>query len=177
MIAASFWMAEELYGLTFHEITGQVPAFHRDVRVWEVKDKTSGAHVGLFYGDYFARAGKRSGAWAQSYRSQRRFDGPVTAITSNNNNFIKGAPGEPVLISLDDTRTLFHEFGHAIHGLLQDVKYPGLAGTPRDFVEYPSQVNEGFVMTPQVLGRFARHVETGQPIPQALIDKVKRSEK
>ncbi|MDO9487936.1 MAG: M3 family metallopeptidase, partial [Sphingomonadaceae bacterium] len=111
MIAASYYMAEQLYGLTFNEITGSVPAFHPDVRVYEVKDKASGRHVGLFYRDDFARQYKRSGAWAAGYRGQRKFDGPVTAITSNNNNFVKGAPGEPVLISLDDTETLFHEFG------------------------------------------------------------------
>jgi peptidyl-dipeptidase Dcp len=177
MMQAAFWTAEQLYGLTFTEISGEVPVFHKDVRVWQVKDKATGAHVGLFYGDYFARAGKRSGAWAQEYRDQRRFEGPVTTITSNNNNFIKGAPGEPVLISLDDARTLFHEFGHALHGLLQDVKYGGLSGTPRDFVEYPSQVNENWLLTPQVLSRFARHVKTGAPIPQALLEKVKRASK
>ncbi|HEX2569272.1 MAG TPA: M3 family metallopeptidase [Polyangia bacterium] len=175
LIQGGFWCAEQLYGLQFMEITGKVPTFHPDVRVWEVKDKTSGKHVGLFYGDYFARAGKRSGAWAAGYRSQRRLDGPVTAITSNNNNFVKAAAGEPVLISLDDARTLFHEFGHAIHGLLQDVEYPGLAGTPRDFVEFPSQVNEHWVLTREVLNKFARHYKTGEPMPQALVDKINKS--
>jgi peptidyl-dipeptidase Dcp len=147
------------------------------VRVWEVKDKASGAHVGLFYADYFARAGKRSGAWATSYRSAERFEGRVTPLVSNNNNFVKGAPGEPALISLDDARTLFHEFGHALHALLSEVNYPGLGTTPRDFVEYPSQVNEHWVLIRPVLDRFARHYETGEPMPQALLDKVSASEK
>ena len=177
MIAASYYMAEQLYGLTFNEITGSVPAFHPDVRVYEVKDKESGRHVGLFYRDDFARQYKRSGAWAAGYRGQRKFDGPVTAITSNNNNFVKGAPGEPVLISLDDTETLFHEFGHALHGLLNTGTYPGLAGTPRDFVEFPSQVHENWVLTRQVLDRFAKHYKTGEPMPQALVDKVRNASK
>jgi peptidyl-dipeptidase Dcp len=177
MIAASYYMAEQLYGLTFNEITGSVPAFHPDVRVYEVKDKASGRHVGLFYRDDFARQYKRSGAWAAGYRGQRKFDGPVTAITSNNNNFVKGAPGEPVLISLDDTETLFHEFGHALHGLLNTGTYPGLAGTPRDFVEFPSQVHENWVLTRQILDRFAKHYKTGEPMPQALVDKVRNASK
>ena len=177
MINAAFWSAEQLYGITFTEITGQVPVFHPDVRVWEVKDKASGAHVGLFYGDYFARPGKRSGAWATSYRSVERFKGKVTPLVSNNNNFVKGAPGEPALISLDDSRTLFHEFGHALHALLLEVNYPGLATTPRDFVEYPSQVNEHWVLVRPVLDRFARHYKTGEPMPQALLDKIIASEK
>lgn len=176
MIEAAFWAAGQLYGLSFTEISGKVPVFHPDVRVYEVKDGATGRFVGLFYRDDFARSGKRSGAWATAYQSQRRFDGPVTYIGSNNNNFVKGAPGEPVLISLDDAETLFHEFGHALHGMLQDVEYPGLAGTPRDFVEYPSQVNEHWVLTREVLDRFARHYKTGAPMPQALVDKVKRAE-
>ncbi|MBA2353465.1 MAG: M3 family metallopeptidase [Acidobacteria bacterium] len=177
MVAASYHMAEQLYGLTFTEITGTVPVFHPDVRVFEVKAKATGAHVGLFYRDDFARQYKRSGAWAAGYRGQRRFDGPITPITSNNNNFVRGAAGEPVLISLDDTRTLFHEFGHALHGLLADISYPGLGGTPRDFVEFPSQVHENWVLTRQVLDTYARHYQTGQPMPQTLVDKVKRAEK
>jgi peptidyl-dipeptidase Dcp len=177
MISAAFWSAEQLYGITFTEITGQVPVFHPEVRVWEVKDKASGAHIGLFYGDYFARAGKRSGAWATSYRSAERFEGKVTPLVSNNNNFVKGAPAEPALISLDDARVLFHEFGHALHALLLEVNYPGLVTTPRDFVEYPSQVNEHWVLTRPVLDRFARHYKTGEPMPQALLDKVAASEK
>jgi peptidyl-dipeptidase Dcp len=178
MIKAAFWMAEKLYGLTFAEITGKVPVFHPDVRVWEVKDQASGRYVGLFYGDYFARPEKRSGAWASGYQGRESFTGKiVTPITSNNNNFVKGPPGEPVLISLDDAETLFHEFGHALHGLLSEVNYPGLAETPRDFVEYPSQVHEQWVLTRPVLDRFAKHYKTGEPMPQALVDKVDASSK
>lgn len=176
MTNAAFWMAEQLYGLAFTEISGKVPVFHPDVRVWEVKDKATGKFRGLFYGDYFARAGKRSGAWASGYQGHETFTGVErTAITSNNNNFVKGAPGEPVLISLDDAQTLFHEFGHALHGLLSEVSYPGLATTPRDFVEYPSQVHELWVMTRPVLDKFGLHYQTKQPIPQALLDKVEAS--
>jgi len=181
MVAAAMWSAERRYDISFTEITGKVPVFHPDVRVFEVndvvKDVASGAHRGLFYLDNFARPGKGSGAWASSYRTQRRMDGGATAITSNNNNFVKGAPGEPVLISLDDATTLFHEFGHAVHGLLQDVTYPGLATTPRDFVEYPSQVNERWLLTREVLDRFARHYQTGEPMPQALVEKIDQSGK
>jgi peptidyl-dipeptidase Dcp len=177
MIAGAMWMAERLYGLHFSEITGTVPVFHPDVRVWKVT-AGDGALVGLFYGDYFARAGKRSGAWAMGYRSHETFTGATTlAITSNNNNFVKGAAGAPVLISLDDAETLFHEFGHALHGLLSEVNYPGLATTPRDFVEYPSQVHEQWVLSPPVLDKFARHYQTGAPMPKALLAKVEKSSK
>ena len=178
MVSGAFWMAEQLYGLTFTEITGKVPVFHKDVRVWEVKDKDSGKFVGLFYGDYFARAGKRSGAWAQGYQRHETFTGKTfTTITSNNNNFVRGAAGEPVLISLDDAETLFHEFGHALHGLLSEVNYPGLSITPRDFVEYPSQVHEQWVLSRPVLDRFAKHYKTGKPMPQSLVKKVDASSK
>ena len=178
MIAGSFYMAEQLYGLTFNEITGQVPVFLEGVRVWEVKDKSTGAHVGLFYGDYFARKGKRSGAWASGYRSHETFTGKtITTITSNNNNFVKGAAGEPVLISLDDAETLFHEFGHALHSLLSQVNYPGLTSTPRDFVEYPSQVHEMWVLTRPILDKYARHYKTGKAMPDALVKKVDASSK
>lgn len=176
MIQASHWAAGRLYGITFTEITGKVPVFHPDVRVWEVTE--GGRHVGLFYGDYFARTGKRSGAWATSYRSHETFTGTVlTPLSSNNNNFVKGAAGEPVLISQDDAETLFHEFGHALHSLLSEVNYPGLTTTPRDFVEFPSQVNEHWVLTRPVLDRFARHYRTGEPMPEALVEKIKASEK
>jgi peptidyl-dipeptidase Dcp len=175
MVAAAFWAAERRYDISFTEITGTVPVFHPDVRVFEVKDVPSGSHRGLFYLDNFARPGKRSGAWATSYRSQHVDDRPITPIHSNNNNFVKAAPGEPTLISLDDAETLFHEFGHALHGLFQNVRYQGLAETPRDFVEYPSQVNENWVLTPEVLDRFGRHFQTKQPMPRALIEKVERA--
>jgi peptidyl-dipeptidase Dcp len=177
MIAAAFWAAERRYDISFTEITGKVPVFHPDVQVWEVRDVPSGAYRGLFYFDSFARPGKRSGAWAMSYRTQQKLDGAITPIASNNNNFVKGGPAEPTLISLDDAETLFHEFGHALHGLLQDVTYPGLTTTPRDFVEFPSQVNENWVLTREVLDRFAKHYKTGQPMPAALVEKVERSRK
>ena len=177
MIAGSFFMAEKLYDLSFTEITGKVPVFHPDVRVWEVKDKSTGKYRGLFYGDYFARANKRSGAWASGYQGHETFTGKeITPITSNNNNFVRGAPGEPVLISLDDAETLFHEFGHALHGLLSEVNYPSLAGTPRDFVEYPSQVHEMWVMSKPILEKYALHYKTKKPMPKALIKKVFASE-
>ena len=178
MINGAFWMAGELYGLNFKEISGTVPVFTPGVRVWEVTDKATGNYVGLFYGDYFARPGKRSGAWASGYKGHETFTGKVyTPVTSNNNNFVKGAADEPVLISLDDAETLFHEFGHGLHGLLSEVNYPGLGGTPRDFVEYPSQVHEMWVLTRPVLDQFALHYQTKQPMPQALVDKVEASSK
>jgi peptidyl-dipeptidase Dcp len=177
MVAAAFWAAEQRYGISFAEVTGKVPVFHPDVQVWEVTEGKIGKPVGLFYFDSFARPGKRSGAWAMTYRTQEKLDGNVTPITSNNNNFVKGASGASALISLDDVETLFHEFGHALHGLLQNVTYPGLSTTPRDFVEFPSQVNEHWVLTREVLDRFARHYQTGQPMPQALVEKIEKSRK
>jgi peptidyl-dipeptidase Dcp len=178
MIEGAFFMAEELYGLTFTEITGKVPVFLPEVRVWEVKDKATGKYVGLFYGDYFAREGKRSGAWASGYQRHETFTGKtVTPIASNNNNFVKGAPGQPVLISLDDARTLFHEFGHALHGLLSEVNYPGLSMTPRDFVEYPSQVHEQWVLSKPILDRFARHYKTGKAMPPSLLRRVEAAKR
>jgi peptidyl-dipeptidase Dcp len=177
MTQAAFWMAEQLYGLTFHEITGKVPVFTPDMRVWEVKDR-DGSYLGLFYGDYFARPAKRSGAWCSDYQSHESFTGTeLHTIVSNNNNFVKGKPNEPVLISLDDATTLFHEFGHAIHSLVSKVNYPSLGETPADFVEYPSQVHEFWVLTRPVLDRFATHYKTGKPMPQALLDKVEASKK
>jgi len=172
MIEASFYMANQLYGLSFREITGAVPVFEPSVRVWEVTDR-DGSYVGLFYGDYFARAGKRSGAWATGYQGHETFTGrEVFPIMSNNNNFVRGAADQPVLISLDDAETLFHEFGHAIHGLVSEVNYPALAGTPRDYVEFPSQVHEHWVLTRPILDRFARHYQTGEPMPQELVERV-----
>jgi peptidyl-dipeptidase Dcp len=172
MIDASFWMANQLYGLSFNEVTGTVPVFDPTMRVWEVHN-SSGALIGLFYGDYFARAGKSSGAWNLSYRGHESFTGHTTLpITSNNNNFVRAAPGEPILISLDDAATLFHEFGHALDALLSNAIYPSLENTPRDYVEFPSQVHENWVLTRPVLDRFARHHETNQPMPQALVDRI-----
>lgn len=172
MVNAAFYMANQLYGLSFREITGTVPVFEENVRVFEVTDR-DGSYQGLFYLDNFARAGKRSGAWMNTYRSHENFMGSeITPIASNNNNFVRGAPGEPILISLDDAQTLFHEFGHAIHYLVSTVNYPGLANTPRDYVEYPSQVHEHWVLSRPILDQFARHYRTNEPMPQALVDRI-----
>jgi peptidyl-dipeptidase Dcp len=171
-----FWVAGELFGFDFAPVS-DVPVYHPDVRVWEVKDRATGRHVGLWYFDPYARPGKRSGAWMNAYRSQERFQGEVTTIVSNNANFVKGAPGEPVLISWEDATTLFHEFGHALHGLSSSVTYPTLSGTSvaRDYVEFPSQLLEHWLSTPQVLQRFATHYQTGEPIPQSLVDRIKQA--
>ncbi|HZG08096.1 MAG TPA: M3 family metallopeptidase [Allosphingosinicella sp.] len=175
MIDGMFWAAGQLYDLDFKENTGSVPVWHPDIRTFEVRDKRSGEVTGLFYMDNYARTGKRSGAWATTYRSRSGLLGDKIVLGSNNNNFTKPGPGEPVLITLDDAETLFHEFGHAIHYFLSDVHYPGLAGSPRDFVEYPSQVNENWLLTPEVLQRFAKHHKTGQPMPQLLITKIEKA--
>jgi peptidyl-dipeptidase Dcp len=171
-----FWVAGELFNFNFTPVTN-VPVAHPDIRVWEVTDKTTKKHIGLWYFDPYARAGKRSGAWMNAYRSQERVNGEVTTIVSNNSNFVKGKPGEPVLISWDDATTMFHEFGHALHGLNSNVTYPSLSGTsvPRDYVEFPSQLLEHWLSTPEVLQRFALHYQTGKPIPQELVDKIKKS--
>ena len=174
-----FYMARELLGFNFRPVDpAKVPVYHPDVRVWEVTDP-AGTLVGLWYFDPYARKGKRSGAWMNAYREQERFDGDVKTIVSNNSNFVKGKPGEPVLVSWDDARTLFHEFGHALHGLSSNVQYPSLSGTAvaRDYVEFPSQVLEHWLPTPEVLNRYALHYETGKPIPQELVEKIKRAEK
>jgi peptidyl-dipeptidase Dcp len=177
MVAAALWSAERRFGIVFKEITGTIPVFHADMRVWEVADKDTGCHRAVFYLDNFARAGKKSGAWATSYRTQHAQDGPVTSLASNNNNFVKGAPGEPVLISIADATTLFHEFGHALHSMLQNIRYRGLATTPRDYVELPSQLNERWLLNRELLDRFARHYQTGEPMPQALVEKIERTGK
>jgi peptidyl-dipeptidase Dcp len=181
VIDASYWMAEELYGLSFKEVTGTVPTFHPDVRVYEVYDaQRGGRQIGLFFRDDFARTGKRSGAWHSLYRVYENYkagEPPVLVVNSNNNNFTKAAAGEPVLISLDDAETLFHEFGHAIHFLVSEVEYPALAATPRDYVEYPSQVHENWLLTRPVIERFLKHYRTGEPMPEALVDKIEASSK
>jgi peptidyl-dipeptidase Dcp len=171
-----FWVAGELFGFDFKPVTG-VPVFHPDVRVWEVTDRATKRHVGLWYFDPYAREGKRSGAWMNAYRGQQRLEGDVTTIVSNNSNFVKGKPGEPVLISWDDAETLFHEFGHALHGLNSNVTYPSLSGTAvaRDYVEFPSQLLEHWLSTPEVLQRFAVHHQTGKPIPKELFERVQRA--
>jgi peptidyl-dipeptidase Dcp len=172
-----FWVAGELLGLKFTPVDG-IPVYHPDIRVWEVKD-AAGKHVGLWYFDPYARPGKRSGAWMNAYRSQERFEGEVTTIVSNNSNFVKGQPGEAVLISWDDAETLFHEFGHALHGLSSNVSYPSLSGTAvaRDYVEFPSQLLEHWLSTPEVLNKYAVHAKTGAVIPKALVDKIERASK
>jgi peptidyl-dipeptidase Dcp len=165
-----FWAAGELFGLKFTQVT-DMPVYHPDVDVFEVTK--AGKRVGLWYFDLYARPGKSSGAWMSEYRTQQKLAG-VTPIISNNSNFMPAAPGEPVLISWTDAVTLFHEFGHGLHGLNSAVTYPSLAGTSvvRDFVELPSQLNERWLPTPELLSRFAVHYETGEPMPAALTDKV-----
>ena len=172
-----FWVAERLFDLHFRPAQG-VPVYHRDVRVFEVR-RGGGEFAGLWYFDPFARPGKKSGAWMSEYRLEERLGGAVKAIVSNNANFVKAAPGEPVLLSWDDAVTLFHEFGHALHGLLSDVTSPSLSGTqvPRDYVEFPSQLLERWLLTPQVLSRWALNAHTGEPIPPAFVDRIVRSAK
>ncbi|KSB88315.1 peptidase M3 [Caulobacter vibrioides] len=169
-----FWAAGQVYGFEFKKVDG-LPVYHPTMTVYEVL--RDGKHVGLWYFDPYARQGKRSGAWMNAYRNQERFKKPISTIVSNNSNFIEGKPGEPVLISWDDANTLFHEFGHAIHGLNSDVTYPTVSGTnvARDYVEFPSQLNEHWLSTPEVLNKFCVHYKTGEPIPQALVDKIKKA--
>jgi peptidyl-dipeptidase Dcp len=177
LVNGMFWMAGQLYDLNFRENTGSIPVFEPAVRTFEVTHARTGAHVGVFYLDNWAREGKRSGAWMTTYRDQRRLAPRQTTIASNNNNFTRGADGQPTLISLDDAQTLFHEFGHAIHYLLQDIEYPDLSNVPRDFVEYPSQVHERWLLTPEVLNQFARHYQSNQPMPQALVNRILESDR
>ena len=167
-----FWVAGEIFHLGFRQVTN-VPVFHSDVRVWEVYNKNTNKVVGVWYFDPYARKGKRSGAWMNATREQSRVNGDVITIVSNNCNFIKGKDGEPILISWEDASTLFHEFGHALHGLNSSVTYPSLSGTntPRDYVEFPSQVMERWLATPQVLNKFALHYKTGEPMPMALVER------
>jgi peptidyl-dipeptidase Dcp len=175
---AMFFVAGELFGFAFEPVpAGAVPVFHPDVRVWEVTRKGSGEHVGLWYLDPFARRGKRSGAWAVSYRGHETFDGKQTVLSSNNSNFVAGAPGEPVLISWDDAVTYFHEFGHALHALSSNVAYPTLDGGVRDYTEFQSQLLERWLLTDPVIDRFLVHHETGQPIPAELVAKIKQAAK
>jgi peptidyl-dipeptidase Dcp len=175
ILKGMFWAAGELYGYDFKENTGSVPVFQPDVRTFEVVDRKDGHVLGLWYLDTYARTGKRSGAWHNAYRARIGLLDQKIVLNSNNNNFTKPSPGQPVLISLDDAETMFHEFGHAIHYLTVDVRYPNFAGSQRDFVEYPSQVNENWLLTPAVLNRFAKHYQTGQPMPQALVDKIEKA--
>jgi peptidyl-dipeptidase Dcp len=176
LVNGMFWSAEQLYDLKFKENTGTVPVWQPDIRTFEVTNAKTNKVVGLFYLDTYSREGKRSGAWATGYRDSSGLMGAKPKLVSNNNNFTKPAAGQPVLITLDDASTLFHEFGHAIHGLLTEVHYPSLGGSQRDFVEYPSQVNENWLLTRPVLERFAKHYETGAPMPDALVKKIEASE-
>jgi peptidyl-dipeptidase Dcp len=172
MIAAAFHTADRLFGLSFAE-RHDLPVYHPDVRAWEVTDR-HGRHVGLFLGDYFARPSKRSGAWMSGFRSQEKLDADIRPIIVNVLNLSNSGDGAPPLLSFDDARTLFHEFGHALHGLLSDVTYPLISGTSvsRDFVEFPSQLFEHWLEQPEILQRFARHWQTGQPMPEALLQRV-----
>ncbi|MEM6365732.1 MAG: M3 family metallopeptidase, partial [Planctomycetota bacterium] len=180
MIEAMMWCAGKLFDYQFEPIN-DVPVFHPDVTVYAVTQND--LHIGLFYLDPFAREGKRSGAWMMDYREQADWTGSESAIetstpiVSNNSNFVPGAENQPVLISWDDAVTLFHEFGHALHGLSSRVTYPSQSGTnvARDFVEFPSQVYEHWLSTPEVLQRFATHYETGQPMPAVLLEKIERA--
>jgi peptidyl-dipeptidase Dcp len=177
IIEACFDVAERLFGIRAVEKTG-VPVYHPDVRVFEIRDREDRL-VAMFLGDYFARASKRSGAWMSSYQSQHRLPLPNGSvgeipIVYNVCNFAKPAEGKPALLSLDDARTLFHEFGHALHGMLSNVTYPSVSGTgvSRDFVELPSQLYEHWLTVPEILTRYAVHDRTGETMPQALLDKV-----
>jgi len=172
MIAAAFHCAEKLFDLRFQR-RDDLPVYHPDVRAYEVTDG-QGRHVAIFYGDYFARAGKRSGAWMSNFRGQKKLGGEERPVIVNVMNFSKPAPDRPSLLTLTEVITLFHEFGHALHGMLSDVVYPSMSGTstPTDFVEFPSQVYEHWALRPEVLQQFATHFETGAPMPQALIDRI-----
>lgn len=177
VIEAAFYTAEKLFGLTFRS-HHDIPAYHPDVRLFEVLD-ADGKRIAIFLADYFARASKRSGAWMSSFQDQHKLNennpgGHQIPIVVNVMNFAKAAEGEPVLITMEDARTLFHEFGHALHGMLSDVTYPSISGTSvsRDFVELPSQLFEHWLKVPEILQRFAVHFDTGEPMPQSLLDKI-----
>jgi peptidyl-dipeptidase Dcp len=173
---AMFYVAGRLFNYKFEPVPeGSVPVFQEDVKVWEVTDLDSGAHIGLWYLDPFARAGKRSGAWATTYRSHTTFDGKKTVLASNNSNFIKAAPGEAVLVSWDDATTFFHEFGHALHFFSSNVKYPTLNGGVRDYTEFQSQLLERWLSTDEVISQYLVHHETGEVIPKALVAKIKKA--
>ena len=169
-----FAAAGKLYGYSFKPVSG-LPVFHKDVKTWEVLDRDN-RPIGVWYFDPYARAGKNSGAWMNAYREQYRMDGDIITIVSNNSNFIPGGAGAPTTISFDDATTMFHEFGHALHGLSSNVTYPGVSGTntARDFVEFPSQVNENWFTTPEVQALLVN--AKGEHIPQALLDKIGKAQ-
>ncbi|MHB1147735.1 MAG: M3 family metallopeptidase [Lutibacter sp.] len=173
---ALFFVADELFNFKFTPVPAEtVPVFHEDVKVWEVTNKSTGEHIGLWYLDPFARQGKRSGAWATTYRDFSTFDGKKTVLGSNNSNFVKPAPGEAVLVSWDDATTFLHEFGHALHFFSAGVKYPTLNGGVRDYTEFQSQVLERWLSTDKVINQFLVHYKTGEAIPAALVAKIKKS--
>ncbi|MEL7429703.1 MAG: M3 family metallopeptidase, partial [Pseudomonadota bacterium] len=176
MIEAAFETANRLFGLSFKPVA-DIELYHPDVRAFEVTD-ADGNHVALFLGDYFARASKRSGAWMSGFRTQQKLKGDIRPIIVNVMNFAKAPKGEPALLTFDDARTLFHEFGHALHGMLSDVTHPMISGTAvaRDFVELPSQLYEHWLSVPEILSKYAVHAKTGEPMPQALMDKLKAAE-
>ncbi len=171
-----FYAAGRIFGFRFTPVKeGSIPVFHPDVKVWEVTDAKTGAHVGLWYLDPFARPGKRSGAWATSYRGHETFDGRKTVLASNNSNFVKPAPGEPVLVSWSDAETFFHEFGHALHSLASNVAYPTLNGGVRDYTEFQSQLLERWLLTDEVIQGYLVHAKTGKPMPKELVEKIRRA--
>ena len=173
---AMFYVAGRLFNYNFMPVPeGSVPVFQEDVKVWEVTDKDSGVHIGLWYLDPYARQGKRSGAWATTYRSHTTFDGKKTVLASNNSNFVKPAEGEALLVSWDDATTFFHEFGHALHFFSSKVKYPTLNGGVRDYTEFQSQLLERWLSTDEVINQFLVHHETGAVIPQELVAKIKKA--
>ena len=173
---AIFYVAGELFNFNFEPVsTDSVPVFHPDVKVWEVTNKTNGEIVGLWYLDPYARAGKRSGAWATTYRSKSELMGDYPVLASNNSNFVKPAEGEPTLVSWDDAETFFHEFGHALHFLSADIKYPTLNGGVRDYTEFQSQLLERWLSTDAVINKFLKHYETGEPMPAQLVEKIKKA--
>ena len=173
---AMFYVAGRLFNFDFKPVpAGTVPVFHPDVKVWEVADKDTGELVGLWYLDPFARQGKRSGAWATTYRRHTTFDGDKNVLSSNNSNFVKGPEGEPTLISWDDAETYFHEFGHALHFLSANVKYPTSHSGVRDYTEFQSQLLERWLTTDEVIDEYLVHYETGEPIPDSLIAKIKKA--
>lgn len=173
---AMHYVAGRLFGFAFSTLPeGSVPVFHEDVKVWEVTHKDTGEHIGLWYLDPYAREGKRSGAWATTYRSYSTFDGKTNVLASNNSNFVKPAPGEALLISWDDATTFFHEFGHALHFFASNVKYPTLNGGVRDYTEFQSQLLERWLATDEVIDRFLVHQETGKPMPETLVKKIKKA--
>ncbi|TXE20067.1 M3 family metallopeptidase [Psychroserpens burtonensis] len=173
---AMFYVAGRLFNYKFTPVEeGKVPVFHEDVTVWEVTDKDSGKHIGLWYLDPYAREGKRSGAWATTYRSYTSYKGETNVLASNNSNFVKPAPGESVLVSWDDATTFFHEFGHALHFFSSNVKYPTLNSGVRDYTEFQSQLLERWLSTDEVINQFLVHHETGEPIPASLVEKIKKA--